>query len=84
MKDIIACILVGINVCIIIISVFTYPNWSYKQFLIRCEINAKHPKWTPYCGKNFLESDPQWFIDNGYEKYVRKKLVKNLKNKNRG
>jgi len=76
-------ILVSISVVIIIIGAITYQNWSYKQFGIRCKINAKHPNWKPFCCENFLESDPQWFIDNGYEKYVRKKIVKKLKNKNR-
>ena len=75
-------ILVSISVVIIIIGAITYQNWSYKQFGIRCKINAKHPNWKPFCCENFLESDPQWFIDNGYEKYVRKKIVKKLKNKN--
>lgn len=46
-------------------------SWSYKIWYERCIINSKHPDWCPNCRINFLKKDPQWFIDNGYEKYVR-------------
>lgn len=61
-----------ITFSIVIISIITYEKWSYKAWEKRCKINAKHPNWTPYCGRNFFKEDPQWFIDNGYAKYVRK------------
>ena len=65
-------ILLIIAIAIIIFGVVNYDKMSYKKWYERCEINSKHPQWKPYCGINFLEKDPQWFIDNGYEKYVGK------------
>lgn len=56
---------------IIIFGVANYDKMSYKKFYERSVVNSKHPDWTPKCGINFLEKDPQWFIDNGYEKWVR-------------
>ena len=56
-----------ISIAIVVFAVFNHDKLSYKMFYKRCEINSKHPDWTPYCGINFLEKDPQWFIDNGYE-----------------
>lgn len=58
-------------ILIIIFAIFTYDKWSYKAWHERCIINSKHPKWTKNCRINFLEIDPQWFIDNGYGKYVK-------------
>lgn len=63
-------ILLIIAIAIIIFGVVNYDKMSYKQFYKRCEINSKHPDWYPKCGINFLEKDPQWFIDNGYKKYI--------------
>lgn len=63
--------MIGIAIGIILIAVVFYPKWSYKQYYLRSEINAKHPDWRPYCGINFLEKDPQWFIDNGYKGYIK-------------
>ncbi|MBR2031251.1 MAG: hypothetical protein IKA04_03460 [Alistipes sp.] len=60
-----------IAIAIIVVAVFTYDKWSYKALYKRQEVNSKHPDWKPYCGINFLEKDPQWFIENGYEKYVK-------------
>ena len=62
-----------IALLIITAGIFTYDKWSYTHFYKRCEINSKHPEWYPKCGINFLEKDPQWFIENGYEEYVTKK-----------
>ncbi len=58
-------------ILIIAFGILTYDKWSYKSFYKRIEINSKHPDWKPYCGVNFLKKDPQWFIDNGYGKYVK-------------
>ena len=58
-------------VLFLIFLVATYDKWSMNAYYKRCEINAKHPDWYPRCGINFFEKDPQWFIDNGYEEYVR-------------
>ena len=55
---------------VIFVAIKTYSKWSYKEFDKRSQINAKHPKWKPYCGVNFLKEDPQWFIDNGYSEFV--------------
>lgn len=63
-------VLLLIPITIILIGVATYPKWSYKEFGKRCEVNSKHPDWKPYCGINFIKKDPQWFLDNGYGKYV--------------
>lgn len=63
-------IIVIVSILIIIFGVFTYPKWSITECYKKSEINAKHPDWTPNCGIDFLKKDPQWFIDNGYEKYV--------------
>ena len=60
-----------ICIAIILFSVFTYDKWSYKMWYERCIVNSKHPDWYPNCRINFFKKDPQWFIDNGYEKYVR-------------
>lgn len=64
-------ILFIISVIVVVISIFTYEKWSYKAWEKRCEINAKHPDYEPFCYRNFFEEDPQWFIDNGYGKYVK-------------
>ena len=63
-------VLLIMAIAIIIFGVINYDKISYKKWYERCEINSKHPDWKPYCGINFLKKDPQWFIDNGYEKYV--------------
>ena len=60
-------------IVVIVISATIYDIVSYKKFYKRCEINARHPDWRPYCGINFLEKDPKWFIDNGYSEYVNPK-----------
>ena len=60
-----------ICITIVVISILTYEKWSYKTWEKRCQINAKHPNWDPFCGSNFFDEDPQWFIDNGYGKYVK-------------
>lgn len=60
-----------IPIPIILFGIFTYPKWSRKEWYKRLEINSKHPDWTPNCCINFLEKDPQWFINNGYGKYVQ-------------
>ena len=61
----------------IIWAVINYEKISYKKYYERCEINSKHPQWRPWCGRNFFEEDPQWFVDNGYgdiiEKFYSKK-----------
>jgi len=31
-------------------AIKTYPYWSYKAYLDRCEINAQHPDFIPYSG----------------------------------
>lgn len=64
-------VVMGIAILFLIFAVITYPKWSYKEYYKRCEINSKHPDWTPKCAINFFERDPQWFIDNGYGQYVR-------------
>ena len=56
MKGIILLVFI-ISIGILILSVFTYDKWSYKQFYNRCIENSKHPNWTPFCGKNFLDKD---------------------------
>ena len=61
-----------IAIVVIVFGVANHDKISYKKWNERCEINSKHPDWHPKCGINFLEKDPQWFIDNGYEKYVGK------------
>ena len=62
-------------VCLLVLffAVMTYPKWSYKKFEERSKINAKHPEWKPYCGRNFLKEDSQWFKDNGYGAYVKER-----------
>lgn len=64
-------ILIIICTILICVSIITYDKWSYKRFYERCEINSKHPDWTPNCYIDFFKEDPQWFIDNGYGKYVK-------------
>jgi flagellar basal body-associated protein FliL len=44
-----------IAVVVVLISIPTYSKWSYAAWSERCEENAKHPDWTPFCGKNFLD-----------------------------
>ena len=61
-----------ISICFILFAICNWDKMSYKRFSYRCEINSKHPDWTPYCGINFIEKDPQWFIDHGYGDVVRK------------
>lgn len=63
-------ILLIIAVIMIIFAIVNYDKISYKKWYERSLINAKHPDWEPYCGINFFEKDPQWFIDNGYESYI--------------
>lgn len=60
-----------LSVVIILFLTLTYDKWSYTAFYERCDVNSKHPNWYPKCGINFLEKDPQWFIDNGYSEYVK-------------
>ena len=43
-----------VSISIIIFGIFTYPKWSRKEWYKRCEINSKHPDWTPNCCINFL------------------------------
>lgn len=62
------------SIILLILAAYNYEKIGYKAWAKRCEINSMHPDWYPYCGINFLEKDPQWFIDNGYGRYVRKKL----------
>lgn len=62
-----------ISLAIITIGVVFHDKMSYKKMYQRQVINSKHPNWTPYCGVNFLEKDPQWFMDNGYGEYIRRK-----------
>ncbi len=64
-------ILFIIAIAIIISGVVNHDKMSYKKWCKRCENNSKHPQWKPRCGINFLETDPQWFIDNGYGEYVK-------------
>lgn len=64
-------ILFIIAIIIIIFGVINYDQISYKKWYERCEINSKHPDWHFNCRINFLEEDPQWFIDNGYGEYVK-------------
>lgn len=64
-------VLLIIAVAIITFAVFNYDKFSYKKWYERCEVNSKHPDWTPNCGVNFLKKDPQWFKDNGYSEYVK-------------
>lgn len=52
---------------IIIGAAFNYKKWSYKEWYKRCEINAKHPDWTPKCNRDFMKEDPDWFVKNGYK-----------------
>ena len=58
----------------ILFAIKTYDKWSYKAFEKRIKINSMHPDWKPYCGRNFIKEDPQWFIKHGYGKYVEDKL----------
>ena len=61
-------------ICFISIGIYIwkYDEMSYRRYYERCEINAKHPDWKPWCGRNFFEEDPKWFVDNGYEDIVMK------------
>lgn len=61
-----------ISICFILFAISNWDKMSYKKFEERCEINSKHPDWIPYCGINFIEKDPQWFIDHGYADVVKK------------
>ena len=61
-----------ICIAILIFAIFTYDKWSYKNWYERCKINSKHPEWTPNCGIDFMKKDPQWFINNGYSKYLNR------------
>jgi hypothetical protein len=70
-------ILFIISIVIFAIFVINYNKMSYKAWNKRCEINSKHPGWYPFCHIDFLKEDPQWFIDNGYEEYIRNN-VKNI------
>ena len=56
---------------LIILYTVNYDNMSYKRYYERQVINSKHPDWKPYCGINYLERDPQWFIENGYKDWVK-------------
>ena len=62
--------LLVVAIIVIAFGVANYNKISYKRFNKRCEINSQHPDWFPFCGIDFLEKDPQWFIDNGYVDYV--------------
>ena len=64
-------ILLIVALIIIGFGIAYYDKISYKKFYERCEVNSKHPDWTPNCRVNFLEKDLQWFIEHGYEKYVK-------------
>lgn len=59
-----------IAVCVIIFGIIKHDDMSYKKYYERSVVNSQHPDWHPYCGINFLEEDPQWFIDNGYGEWV--------------
>lgn len=61
-------------ICVIAIlfAVANYEKISYAEYYKRCAINSKHPDWKPWCGRNFFEEDPQWFIDNGYGDIIEK------------
>ena len=63
--------IIFIALAVIIFGVINYDKMSYKRFYERSVINSKHPNWHPKCGINFLEEDPKWFINNGYEKWVK-------------
>ena len=66
-------IIIGI-ICLVFLLIVVVPfhdDLSYKSMYERQKVNSMHPDWKPYCGINYLERDPQWFIDNGYEKWVR-------------
>lgn len=54
----------------LVFFVVNYSKISYKKWTERCEVNSKHPDWKPYCGIDYLEKDPKWFIDNGYGDYI--------------
>lgn len=69
-------ILYIIAIAVIIFAVIMHDSISYEKYYKRCEISAKHPDWEPYCGIDFIDKDPQWFIDNGYSEYVNKKKAK--------
>ena len=64
-------VLLIISMIWIIFAVVNYEKMSWKKWAERCEINSKHPDWYPSCGINFFKKYPQWFIDNGYERYVK-------------
>ncbi len=68
-------------VCIVSIAFYAinYEKMSYKKYYERYVINSKHPDWEPWCGRNFFEEDPQWFIDNGYGDIIEKFYNKNSK-----
>ena len=57
---------------VIIFAVINYEKISYAEYYKRCTINSKHPDWKPWCGRNFFEEDPQWFINNGYGDIIEK------------
>lgn len=59
-----------IALVIVVIATAAHDKWSYKKFRERAEINAKHPNWKPYCGINYLKTDPKWFIEHGYDEYI--------------
>jgi len=64
-------ILLIIAISIVIFGIVNHYKISYEEYYKRCEINARHPDWEPFCTINFLEKDPQWFVDNGYGDYVK-------------
>lgn len=68
-------VLLIIAIGIVIFGMANYDKLSYKKSYDRNMIISQHPDWYPNCGINFLQKDPQWFIDNGYESYVEKKEI---------
>ncbi len=63
-------LIILLAVIVVIFAVSNYNKISYSKWYKRCEVNSKHPDWTPKCGIDFIKKDPHWFIDNGYGEYV--------------
>lgn len=63
-------IIIIIALAVIIFGVIKHDEMSYKKYYERGAINSKQPDWTYKCSINFLEKDPQWFINNGYGEWV--------------
>ena len=64
-------IVIVVSLVLLVPITATYKKWSRKAWAERCEINALHPDWTPACGRNFFKEDPDWFVQNGYENYLK-------------